>query len=137
MSSHNSTQIITTPQGSNSDTFNLPQGLEDAGIPLPTAWDHHLKCSHSHPLFVYEAAPGEVKTIYWGDAVQAMHRSARIVDLHAHKLGFQNTFSSEEDVGIFGILASTGDYHLFILSYIYRLIHLQIRSRIGRCLQAS
>lgn len=112
MSAFTVSQSIVTPQASESKTFTFPMGFEDARIPLPTAWDHHLKFSPSHPLFVYEAAPGQVETIFWGDAVRAIHRSASIVNDHAQKLGFQNGFSSEKDVGIFGILATTGEFRL-------------------------
>ena len=101
-------QIIRTPQASQSTTFRLPDGFEDAKLPLPVVWDHHYSHSSNHSLFVYEDFPGSVKTISWKDAVSAMYLSASLVRDHGQRLKLVDNFAPSGDVGVFGILASTG-----------------------------
>ena len=62
----------------NSLTFKAPP-LGDMSLTLPDHYDWQHKNSSTHPFFVYEDSPGEVKTILWAEAVRGVHRAAHLV----------------------------------------------------------
>ncbi|KIJ41469.1 hypothetical protein M422DRAFT_229549 [Sphaerobolus stellatus SS14] len=60
-----------------SKTFKRPP--LDGSLTIPELYEWVAKNSPEHPLFVYPAESGEVKTIYWKDTIRAIHRCARMV----------------------------------------------------------
>jgi long-subunit acyl-CoA synthetase (AMP-forming) len=61
----------------NSLTFKAPPLNES--LTLPDLYDWHHENSPTHPLFVYEDGPGEVRNIAWAEVVRGIHRAARLV----------------------------------------------------------
>lgn len=70
--------VLPKTQVLNSTTFKAPP-LEDESLLLPELYDWQRAQSPNHPLFIYDEAPGKLKTIYWSEAVQGIHRAARFV----------------------------------------------------------
>lgn len=62
----------------NSTTFKAPP-LDDESHLLPELYDWQRTQSPNHPLFIYDEAPGKLKTIYWSEAVRGFHRAAHFV----------------------------------------------------------
>ncbi|KIJ28553.1 hypothetical protein M422DRAFT_131845, partial [Sphaerobolus stellatus SS14] len=60
-----------------SNTFKIPP--LDGSLTVPELYEWVAKNSPKHPLFVYSTESGEVKTIYWDDAIRAIHKCAKIV----------------------------------------------------------
>ncbi|CAL1699334.1 unnamed protein product [Somion occarium] len=65
------TQCLST------DTFKQPP--LDGTLSLPEIYDWHLEHSPNHPLFVYADDAGIATTIYWPEAVRAVHRAGRLI----------------------------------------------------------
>lgn len=64
---------LPCPQAQNSPTFTPPP--LDGSLTVPEIYDHHLRNSGSHPLFVYDN-DGTTQTITWKQATQAIHIAA-------------------------------------------------------------
>jgi hypothetical protein len=71
MSALPNTQVL------NSLTFKAPP--LNKSLTLPDLYDWHHENSPTHPLFVYEDGPGEVRNIAWAEVVRGIHRAARLV----------------------------------------------------------
>lgn len=67
------------PQATHCHTFNVPPEYLSGNLTLPELWDHHLKQSSDHPLFVYETSTGATEVITWGECVRATHRAGQIL----------------------------------------------------------
>lgn len=70
--------VLPKTQVLNSTTFKAPP-LEDESLTLPELYDWQLSHSPNHPLFIFDEAPGKLKTIYWAEAVRGFHRAAHYV----------------------------------------------------------
>ncbi|KAF9552954.1 acetyl-CoA synthetase-like protein [Agrocybe pediades] len=64
-------------QGSSSSTF-LPPAL-DGSLSLPEQYEWHLAHSPNHPLFIYADKNKDIRTVFWGEAVKAIHAGTRII----------------------------------------------------------
>ena len=88
----------------NSLTFKAPP--LNKSLTLPDLYDWQHKSSPTHPFFVYEDGPGEVKTIAWAEAVRGIHRAARLV---ASRIPAEGTTAALEGRSItIAVLAATG-----------------------------
>ena len=115
--------------GENSDTFSLPAGFRDQKVPLPYVWDHHLKHSAQHPLFIYntntdlqflvdnadsDVVKNGIRTVTWGQTGRALHRAGRLVDDAVKKVFGSGEGGFVRDVEkpvVVGILALKGSYN--------------------------
>jgi hypothetical protein len=97
--------MISLPktQALNSETFQVPQALADDSLSLPELFDWHLENSPRHPLFMFEDGPGSIRTIFWPEAVRAMHRAAYRVSSTV-----KDNASSRSYMPTIAILAATG-----------------------------
>jgi hypothetical protein len=88
----------------NSLTFKAPPLNESLTLPDLYDWQH--KSSPTHPFFVYEDRPGEVKTIAWAEAVRGIHRAALLV---ASRIPAEDVTAALEGCPItIAVLAATG-----------------------------
>jgi acyl-CoA synthetase (AMP-forming)/AMP-acid ligase II len=62
----------------NSSTFKAPP-LEDKSLCLPDFYDWQARNSPSHPFFLYEDGPENIRTILWAEAARGIHRAAHLV----------------------------------------------------------
>ncbi|KAI9459309.1 acetyl-CoA synthetase-like protein [Russula earlei] len=62
----------------NSSTFKAPP-LDDKSHTLPDLYDWQYRNSPNHPFFVFEDAPGRIRTITWAEAVRGFHRAAHLI----------------------------------------------------------
>ena len=62
----------------NSSTFKPPP-LDDKSLCLPDFYEWQYRNSPSHPFFVYEESPGNIRTITWAEAALGIHRAAHLV----------------------------------------------------------
>ncbi|KAF9553318.1 hypothetical protein CPC08DRAFT_754299 [Agrocybe pediades] len=60
-----------------SETFKPP--LLDGTLSLPEIYDWHMKNCPRHPLFVFVPSNRSPRTIFWPEAVRAMHTGAKLV----------------------------------------------------------
>lgn len=65
------TQALYTP------TFKIPK--LDGSVTLPEIFDWHTQNSPDHPLFVYPKQDGTRRTIFWLEAVSAVHRGVNFI----------------------------------------------------------
>ncbi|KAL6306740.1 hypothetical protein BKA93DRAFT_894740 [Sparassis latifolia] len=75
-----STSTIPSPpqtQALSSRTFCPPP--IDGSMTLPEIFDWHLANTPDHRLFVFSKDDGGIRTIYWPEAVRAIHVGARVV----------------------------------------------------------
>ena len=75
-----SPRLVPSPpptQALSSKTF-VPPPL-DGSITLPELFEWHLVHSPNHPLFMFSRENGDVRTIFWPEAVRAIHTGARLV----------------------------------------------------------
>lgn len=68
---------IPNTQGLSSKTFRVPP--LDGSLTLPEIWDWHLEYSPNHPLFVYNEKDGSQTTLYFREAIHAIHRAGWLV----------------------------------------------------------
>ncbi|KAH8110877.1 acetyl-CoA synthetase-like protein [Phellopilus nigrolimitatus] len=69
--------VVNETQGLQSATFTQPP--LDESLSLPAIYDWQAKHSPKHPIFVFEDAPGLLRTILWDEGVQGVHRATRFV----------------------------------------------------------
>ena len=103
--------MISLPntQALNSKTFRVPQALADDSLALPELYDWHSENSPSHPLFVFEDRPKSRRTIFWPEAVRAIHRAAYRVSS-----AIQDDTSLSTRIPVIAILAATGMLFLYL-----------------------
>ncbi|KAF9465931.1 hypothetical protein BDZ94DRAFT_1158916 [Collybia nuda] len=68
---------FVTPQAVTSTTFQPPSLHENSTI--SEIYDFHLHENGNHPLFVYDGNGGEIHTICWRRAVQAIYKAGTLV----------------------------------------------------------
>lgn len=51
----------------------------DGSLTITELYDWHYLNNRDHPLFVFEDAPGTLRTITMGEGVQGMHRATSYV----------------------------------------------------------
>jgi hypothetical protein len=91
----------------NSATFKAPP-LSDKSLCLPDFYEWQFQNSPSHPFFVYEDGPGNVRTITWAEAARGIHRAAHFV---ASRVPPEDaTTALEGHPIIIAALAATGPY---------------------------
>jgi hypothetical protein len=100
-------------QALDSETFRIPQALVDDTLALPELYDWHAKNSPGHPLFIFEEAPGSIRTIFWPEAVRAIHRAAYLVSSV-----MADNASSSRNTPVIAILAATGMWLRYYYGYI-------------------
>lgn len=71
------TSNFVTLQAVASPTFRSPP--LDGTLTLPEIYDFHLRENGNHPLFVYDGSDGNIHTIHWRRAVQAIYVAGRRV----------------------------------------------------------
>lgn len=104
---------FVTPQAVASPTFRPPP--LHGTLTLPEIYDFHLRENGSHPLFVYDGSDGDIHTIHWRRAVQAIHMAGRLVQT---SIG-----APDENTGsVVGILAVVGE-QLYFSASTYRSEH--------------
>jgi hypothetical protein len=91
------------PQALNSETFRVPRAVVDDSLALPELYDWHSENSPRHPLFVFEDGPGSIRTIFWLEAVGAIHRAAYLVSSV-----IKDDALSSSHTPVVAILAATG-----------------------------
>jgi hypothetical protein len=116
--------MISLPktQALNSKTFRVPQALADDSLALPELYDWHSENSPNHPLFVFEDEPKSIRTIFWPEAVRAIHRAA-----------YRVSSAIEDDtsltrIPVVAILAATG----MLFLYVYGLNQRPSERRVAR-----
>ena len=88
--------IFPNPQAATSVTFSPPP--LDLSLTIPEIFDYHLTHSSKHPIFTYEAPDGGFNTVFWPQAVQAVHSATRFINSKLHSAPQQSL----------GILANAG-----------------------------
>ncbi|EJC99569.1 acetyl-CoA synthetase-like protein [Fomitiporia mediterranea MF3/22] len=68
-----STSGFRTVQANESKTFSVPP--LDGSFVLHQLYDYHGEHSKNHPLYIYEADAGKVRTISWSEAQRGIHRA--------------------------------------------------------------
>ncbi|KAH8110853.1 acetyl-CoA synthetase-like protein [Phellopilus nigrolimitatus] len=69
--------VVNETHGLQSATFTQPP--LDGSLSLPAIYDWQAEHSPKHPIFVFEDAPGLLRTILWDEGAQGMHRATRFV----------------------------------------------------------
>ncbi|KAF8968163.1 hypothetical protein BDZ97DRAFT_1655638 [Flammula alnicola] len=94
-------------QALQSSTFRPPP--LDGSLTLPEIYDWHLQNTPHHRLFIFSDDVGKIRTIYWPEAVRAIHTGARLLRL---ALEWQ---PNEERVPIVAILAAADTITYFTM----------------------
>lgn len=96
------TALSTMPitHGLHSLTFTQPP--IDGSLCLPALFDWQGSHSSKHPLFVFEDAPGSLRTILWEEGIQGIHRATEYIR-RVVSLPIENT-----DKPVVAVLASSG-----------------------------
>ncbi|KAH7907693.1 hypothetical protein BJ138DRAFT_455649 [Hygrophoropsis aurantiaca] len=89
-----------------STTFHPP--ALDGSKSLPEIYDWHLRHTLHHRLFVYLQEDGNVRTIYWPEAVRAVHVGARMI---RKRMGWK---PGMEDTPVIAILAPSDTIPYFV-----------------------
>lgn len=99
-----STELPTLPptHALLSTTFNPPP--LNGSLTLAEIYDWHLEHTPNHRIFVFCDDKGNIRTIYWPEAVRAVHTGARRL---RRTLDWTK---SSTDVPIIAILAAEGSY---------------------------
>ncbi|KAK0480753.1 hypothetical protein IW261DRAFT_1685198 [Armillaria novae-zelandiae] len=97
-------------QALTSKTF-IPPPL-DGSLTLPEIYDWHSKHNPGHRLFVYTQQDGSPKTIYWSEAVRAVHTGAK---LFRDRLGWKLGADEKPVVAILAI-SDTITYWITLMS---------------------
>ncbi|KAK0458897.1 uncharacterized protein EV420DRAFT_1269857 [Desarmillaria tabescens] len=97
-------------QALSSKTF-IPPPL-DGSLALPEIYDWHLKHSPSHRLFVYTQQDGTPRTIYWPEAVRAVHAGAKLL---RNRLGWKPGANEKPVVAVLAI-SDTITYWITLMS---------------------
>ncbi|PPR02158.1 hypothetical protein CVT26_012119 [Gymnopilus dilepis] len=106
-------RLVPSPpptQALSSKTF-VPPPL-DGSITLPELFEWHLVHSPNHPLFMFSRENGDVRTIFWPEAVRAIHTGARLV---RKALGWQPGLKNPPVVAILAA-ADTITYFTMMMS---------------------
>lgn len=82
-------------------TFNRPP--LDGSLSLTELYDWHYLHNRDYPLFVYEDAPGLLRTISMGEGVQGIHRATAYVNI---KVGSGDT---TKEPAVVAILSASGE----------------------------
>ncbi|KAH7912698.1 hypothetical protein BJ138DRAFT_1083028 [Hygrophoropsis aurantiaca] len=93
-------------QALSSATFRPPP--LDGSLTIPEIYDWHLEHTPNHRLFVYAQNDGNIRSIFWPEAVRAIHVAANIIKA---RIGLEGGI---EDVKIVAILASSDCIPYFI-----------------------
>lgn len=120
--------VLPKTQVLNSTTFKAPH-LEDESLLLPELYDWQRTHSPNHPLFIYDEAPGKLKTIYWSEAVQGIHRAAHYVASLFPSSVAQDAIDGKSMT--IGTLAASG---MFVLSGCYLTVILMTCSHLYQIL---
>jgi hypothetical protein len=98
-----------TQQATGSKTFQPPP--LDGSLTILGMFDWHLEHSSIHPLFRYQSPhTNQINTIVWGDAVKAIHRSARFVQKSIADAA-DNTLQDNMIPPVVAILGNIGKSH--------------------------
>lgn len=83
---------------------------------LPDLFEWHSQNSSDHPLYVFEDKPGELRTVYWREAIHGLNRAAR---LSADAVG-QEMKGDAMHPRVIAILASLGSFIWSSVTFVYR-----------------
>ncbi|KAH7906260.1 hypothetical protein BJ138DRAFT_1016524, partial [Hygrophoropsis aurantiaca] len=103
------TRLLPSPpptQARVSTTFRPP--AIDGSKSLPEIYDWHLQHTLHHRLFVYSQGDGNLRTIYWPEAVRAVHAGARMI---RQRMGWKPCM---EDTSVIAILAPSDTIPYFV-----------------------
>ncbi|PBK89816.1 acetyl-CoA synthetase-like protein [Armillaria gallica] len=102
--------LLPQTQALTSKTF-IPPPL-DGSLTLPEIYDWHSKHNPSHRLFVYTQQDGTPRTIYWPEAVRAVHTGAKFF---RDRLGWKPGANEKPVVAILAI-SDTITYWITLMS---------------------
>lgn len=83
-------------------SFALPP--LDGSLTLPDLYEWHSIHSSQHPLFKYEASPGNIRTILWEDALPGMNYAAQ----HCRNVVGSQKLDARGELPVIAILGSLG-----------------------------
>ncbi|KAH7929530.1 acetyl-CoA synthetase-like protein [Leucogyrophana mollusca] len=112
MASHRLLDSPPQTQARSSETFRPPP--LDSSLSIPELYDWHLQHTPNHRLFLYAREDGNIRTILWPEAVQAIHTGAKIIRA---RMGWE---LGNDEAGIVAIisLSDTIPYFITMMSII-------------------
>ena len=95
--------IPSITQGLQSKSFSQPP--LDETLSCPALYDWQGAHSKDHPLYVFEDAPGLIRTLTWGEVIQGVHRATRLV---RKCVGISRVLSSDK-IPVVAIFSPSGN----------------------------
>ena len=95
--------IPSITQGLQSESFSQPP--LDETFSCPALYDWQGTHSRDHPLFMFEDAPGSLRTLTWGEVIQGVHRATRLV---RRCVGTNQVLSSDK-IPVVALISSSGN----------------------------